>query len=62
MGRPKGVTTKPVCFSLNKDVVARLDAYHDATDVPKTKIVENGIMTYLDQKGFMVESSEAADM
>ena len=49
MGRPKGKNTEPVCFSLNKDVVSRIDAYHKSSMVPKTKIVEAAVTEYLDK-------------
>ncbi len=52
MGRPRGTTTEATSFSLNKDVLARLNAYSAQTMIPKTKIVEKGITDYLDKVGF----------
>ena len=52
MGRPKGVTTECTSFSLNKEVLARLNAYSAESMVAKTKIVERAITEYLDKVGF----------
>lgn len=52
MGRPKGKTTECTSFSMNKEVLARLNAYSDETMIPKTKVVEKAIMEYLDKAGF----------
>lgn len=48
MARPKGKTTEPTCFSLNKEVLARLNAYAEKTMIPKTKVVEKAITDYID--------------
>ena len=58
MGRPRGTTTEATSFSLNKDVLARLNAYAAQTMIPKTKIVEKSIMEYLDKMGFEKAVSE----
>ena len=52
MGRPKGKTTECTSFSMNKDVLARLNAYSEQSMVPKTKIVEKAITDFLDKIGF----------
>lgn len=58
MGRPRGTTTEATSFSLNKDVLARLNAYSAQTMIPKTKIVEKSIMDFLDKMGFEKTVSE----
>lgn len=55
MGRPKGKTTEATSFSLNKEVLARLNAYSEETMVPKTKVVEKSITDYLDKLGYKSE-------
>ena len=55
MGRPKGRSTEATSFSLNKDVLARLNAYSEYSMVSKTKIVEKSIMEYLDKVNFNQE-------
>ena len=57
MGRPKGKNTECTSFSLNKDVLARLNAYSEHSMVAKTKIVEKAITEYLDSTGFDKEST-----
>ena len=52
MGRPKGKNTECTSFSLNKDVLARLNSYSEYSMVAKTKIVEKAITEYLDKTGF----------
>ena len=52
MGRPKGKTTECTSFSMNKDVLARLNAYSEQSMIPKTKVVERAITDYLDKQGF----------
>ena len=52
MGRPKGKTTEATSFSLNKEVLARLNAYSGYSMISKTKIVEKSITEYLDRVGF----------
>jgi len=52
MGRPQGKTTECTSFSLNKDVLARLNAYSEKSMISKTKIVEKSITEYLDKVGF----------
>ena len=52
MGRPKGKTTEATSFSLNKDVLARLNAYSEVSMVAKTKVVEKAVTEYLDKVGF----------
>ena len=52
MGRPKGKTTECTSFSMNKEVLARLNAYSEQTMIPKTKVVEKAITDYLDKTGF----------
>jgi len=56
MGRPKGKTTECTSFSMNKDVLADLNAYSELSMIPKTKIVEKAITEYLDKVGFQRES------
>ena len=56
MGRPKGKTTECTSFSLNKDVLARLNAYSDYSMISKTKIVEKAITDYLDKTSFDKET------
>lgn len=51
MGRPRGRTTTATSFSLNTEILARLDAYSEKSMVPKTKIVEKAITEYLDKQG-----------
>ena len=55
MGRPQGKTTECTSFSMNKEVLARLNAYSEATMVPKTKVVERSITEYLDKQDFQVD-------
>lgn len=55
MGRPQGRNTEATSFSLNKDVLARLNAYSAYSMVSKTKIVEKSITEYLDKLNFTVE-------
>ena len=55
MGRPKGKTTEATSFSLNKDVLARLNAYSKETMIPKTKVLEKAITDFLDAIGFNPE-------
>ena len=50
MGRPKGKTTECTSFSMNKDVLARLNAYSEATMIPKTRILERALTEYLDKQ------------
>lgn len=57
MGRPKGKTTECTSFSMNKDVLADLNAYSELSMIPKTKIVEKAITEYLDKVGFNKEST-----
>lgn len=52
MGRPRGTTTEATSFSLNKGVLARLNAYSAQTMIPKTKLVEKAITDFLDKIGF----------
>ena len=52
MSRPKGITTECTSFSLNKEVLARLNAYSDHSMISKTKIVERAVTEYLDKLGF----------
>lgn len=52
MGRPKGKTTECTSFSMNKEVLARLNAYSEQSMIPKTKVVEKAITEYLDKLGF----------
>lgn len=52
MGRPKGRTTEPTSFSMNKEVLARLNAYSEESMISKTKVVERSITEYLDKVGF----------
>ena len=56
MGRPKGVTTECTSFSLNKEVLARLNAYSAESMIPKTKVVETAVTAYLDKQGFNMEA------
>ena len=55
MGRPRGKTTECTSFSMNKDVLARLNAYSEQSMIPKTKVVERAITEYLDKAGFKEE-------
>ena len=41
-------TTKSTSFSLNKDVLERLNKYSEKSMISKTKIVERAIIEYLD--------------
>lgn len=59
MGRPKGKNTECTSFSLNKDVLARLNAYSDSSMVSKTKIVERSVTEYLDKQGFPAIPADA---
>lgn len=52
MGRPQGRNTEATSFSLNKEVLARLNAYSAYSMVPKTKVVEIALTQYLDKTGF----------
>ena len=56
MGRPQGRNTEATSFSLNKEVLARLNAYSKESMVPKTKVVEISITEYLDKIGFDKEN------
>lgn len=58
MGRPKGKTTECTSFSLNKDVLARLNAYSEESMISKTKVVERSITEYLDKVGFKKEGTD----
>jgi hypothetical protein len=49
MGRPKGKTTECTSFSLNKDVLARLNAFSEKSLIPKTKLVERALTELLDK-------------
>ena len=55
MGRPQGRNTEATSFSLNKDVLARLNAYSAYSMVSKTKVVEKSITEYLDKLNFTME-------
>ena len=55
MGRPKGRTTVATSFSINKDILDRLNAYSEQSLIAKTKIVERSITEYLDKVGFEVK-------
>ena len=57
MGRPKGKTTECTSFSMNKEVLARLNTYSEQSMIPKTKVVEKAITDYLDRVGFTMEGS-----
>ena len=52
MGRPQGRNTEATSFSLNKDVLARLNSYSKYSMISKTKIVEIALTQYLDKTGF----------
>ena len=56
MGRPQGKTTECTSFSLNKDVLARLNAYSEYSMISKTKIVERAITEYLNKVNFAPEN------
>ena len=56
MGRPQGKTTECTSFSLNKDVLARLNAYSEYSMISKTKIVERAITEYLNKVNFEPEN------
>jgi predicted transcriptional regulator len=56
MGRPQGRNTEATSFSLNKQVLARLNAYSAQSMVAKTKIVEKSITEYLDRQNFTMEN------
>jgi len=58
MGRPKGKTTECTSFSLNRDVLARLNAYSEESMISKTKVVERSITEYLDKVGFKMEGAD----
>ena len=55
MGRPQGRNTEATSFSLNKEVLARLNAYSAYSMVSKTKVVEKSITEYLDKMNFKQE-------
>ncbi len=55
MGRPQGRNTEATSFSLNKNVLARLNAYSAYSMVSKTKVVEKSITEYLDKLNFTME-------
>ena len=55
MGRPQGRNTEATSFSLNKEVLARLNAYSAYSMVSKTKVVERAITEYLDKMNFKQE-------
>jgi predicted transcriptional regulator len=50
MGRPQGKTTVCTSFSLNKDVLARLNSYSSESLIPKTKIIEQAVTEWLDKR------------
>lgn len=52
MGRPKGKTTQCTSFSLNQEVLAKLNAYSESTMIPKTKVLEKALTEYFDRQGF----------
>lgn len=49
MGRPKGINTKLVNFSLHHEIIDRLEKYSKASMIPKTRIVERALYEYLDK-------------
>lgn len=55
MGRPKGKTTECTSFSLNKEVLEKLNAYSEQSMISKTKIVERSVLGYLEKVGFKAE-------
>lgn len=55
MGRPKGKTTECTSFSLNKEVLAKLNAYSEYSMISKTKIIERSVLEYLEKVGFKTE-------
>jgi predicted DNA-binding protein len=55
MGRPQGRNTEATSLSLNKEVLARLNAYSAYSMVSKTKVVEKSITEYLDKMNFTQE-------
>lgn len=57
MGRPRGKTTECTSFSMNKDVLNRLNAYSEVSMIPKTKIVEKAITDFLDKLGFHTDKA-----
>ena len=57
MGRPRGKTTECTSFSMNKDVLNRLNAYSEVSMIPKTKIVEKAITDFLDKLGFQTDKA-----
>ena len=59
MGRPQGKTTVCTSFSLNKDVLARLNAYSESSMVAKTKVIEKAVTEYLDKVGFTMDKIDA---
>lgn len=59
MSRPKGKTTEATSFSLNKDVLARLNAYSSVSMVAKTKVIEKSVTEYLDKIGFEQVTAES---
>ena len=58
MGRPRGRSTEATSFSLNKDILERLNAYSQFSMISKTKIVERSITEYLDKQNFMTGEKE----
>ena len=49
MGRPKGRHTTATSFSLNTEVLNRLNRYAETSMIPKTKILEKALTEYLDK-------------
>ena len=49
MGRPKSKDAKSTSFSLDVEILKRLQASAKELNVPKTRIVERAIEEYLDR-------------
>ena len=49
MAKPKLKESRTTSFSLDIKVLNRLDEYHKKTFVPKTKVIEQAVMEYLDK-------------
>lgn len=62
MGRPKGVNTECTSFSLNKEVLAKLNAYSEYSLISKTKIVEKAVLEYLDKVGFTQKEDQGEEI
>lgn len=49
MARPKEKDSRITSFSLNVEVLDRLTKFCKVTGIPKTKVVEKAIMSFIDK-------------